>query len=236
MPIFFFLAASCNLLFWSCHRSSVTLDDRKLTSPLQELIKRRKPDRCRSCQYSNICPKKHAVISSSRADQALSYSTTDIRIMQVSESSACVRLWHALADLDIWRIRARLESNFRFATLCWAKQTLLPGREEDELCCSPMHHEWLRLLQLLLQLQLLLVSDISRLGGKYRVWIFPLGDSRGSTGKSTLDGEHLFVCTSSRDMGETVLTNRRVTCTRVPARFTMSVNKLVCFTVRARTA
>ena len=34
-----------------------------------------------------------------------------------------------------------------------------------------MHHEWLRLLQLLLQLQLqlLLVSDISRLGGKYRV-------------------------------------------------------------------
>ena len=58
--------------------------------------------------------------------------------------------------------------------------------------CSPMHHEWLRLLQLLLQLQLQLlsvsdisrrllqqqlqlqlqllsVSDISRQGGKYRV-------------------------------------------------------------------
>ena len=45
-------------------------------------------------------------------------------------------------------------------------------------------------------------SDISHLGGKYRVWIFPLGDSRGSTGKSTLDSDHLFVCRSSRDMGE----------------------------------
>ena len=48
-------------------------------------------------------------------------------------------------------------------------------------------------------------SDISRLGGKYRVWIFPLRDSRGSTGKSTLDSDHLFVCKSSRDMGERIL-------------------------------
>ena len=48
-------------------------------------------------------------------------------------------------------------------------------------------------------------SDISRLGGKYRVWIFPLGDSRGSTGKSTLDSDHLFVFRSSGDMGEVSL-------------------------------
>ena len=48
-------------------------------------------------------------------------------------------------------------------------------------------------------------SDFSRLGGKYRVWIFTLGDSRGSTGKSTLDSDHLFVFRSSGDMGEVSL-------------------------------
>ena len=31
-------------------------------------------------------------------------------------------------------------------------------------------------------------------GREIPVWIFPLGNSRGSTGKSTLDGDHLFVC------------------------------------------
>ena len=48
--------------------------------------------------------------------------------------------------------------------------------------------------------------DISRLGGKYQVWIFPLRDSPWSTGKFALDSDHLFVCRSSRYMGEKGIT------------------------------
>ena len=91
-----------------------------------------------------------------------------------------------------------------------------------------MHHEWLRLLQLLLQLQLqlLLVSDISRLGGKILGLNFPAQRlPRKVSANPAWDGDHLFVCRSSRDMGEQVFCNTiSATCWR---RASMSVHGIM---------